>query len=240
MEQTENWARVTFYRGKEKLRKEIVACDIKVDGNKLTVSASMIDSMAAISSMNFKEVNGEIDIEIRVVKSSIFYNGTVKKSYIASKKIKSVRQNTRIFWVDGENISSLTSEVYNSKHDYIGDTVENLLTAETLGISAGLGSFKNELKTDKEPYEWILLMENEIHKESENYKIERMKNYAYVLLGTIYNLDTVTYKYKVDGKEHELSITKDKATQYAGFDIKDCYDNAACLQKLMDKIGFDS
>ena len=24
MEQTENWARVTFYRGKEKLRKEIV------------------------------------------------------------------------------------------------------------------------------------------------------------------------------------------------------------------------
>ena len=83
-------------------------------------------------------------------------------------------------------------------------------------------------------------MENEIHKESENYKIERMKNYAYVLLGTIYNLDTVTYKYKVDGKEHELSITKDKATQYAGFDIKDCYDNAACLQKLMDKIGFDS
>ena len=89
MEQTENWARVTFYRSKEKLRKEIVACDIKVDGNKLTVSASMIDSMAAISSMNFKEVNGEIDIEIRVVKSSIFYNGTVKKSYIASKNINS-------------------------------------------------------------------------------------------------------------------------------------------------------
>ena len=217
---------------------ESVVCDVKVNGNKLSVNASMIDSTSAVSKISFRVADGLVVIDVDAVQvASVFHKGSMRKEYTANKKIKKVRVNARVIWEEGEDIALKTSEIYNTRHDYIGDVSANECTANTLGISNNFGDFTNELQTSKKPYEWKLILEDDIRTDEEEIKCKNMKSYAYILLATIGNLDKVTYKYKVDGKKCEMSITTEEATKFAGDDIKKCGNKLYLLQKLINKTG---
>lgn len=221
----------------DKVRDDIVACDVKVEGNKLNIKASMMDSISGISSIDFKEKDGVVMVEFRKVKTSLFHKGEMSTDYLAKDTIKTVRTNARIFWSEGEYILPITSELYSSRHDYVGSAWENNATAQALNMSKNLGEFTDELQTSQEPYEWKIIMEDDIDTSEEEIKKQDMGSYAYLLIATIGNLDRVTYKYKVNEKQCELTVTKDEATEYAGKDIKECGANIYLLQKLIEKTG---
>ena len=109
----------------DKVHDDIVACEVKVEGNKLNIKASMMDSISGISSIDFKEKDGVVTIEFRTVKTSLFYKGEMSTDYLAKDTIKTVRTNARILWSEGEYILPITSELYLSRHDYIGSAWEN-------------------------------------------------------------------------------------------------------------------
>ena len=221
----------------DKVRDDIVACDVKVEGNKLNVNANMMDSVSGISSIDFKEKDGVVTIEFRTVKMSLFHSGEVSTDYLAKDTIKTVRTNARILWSEGEYILPITSELYSSRHDYIGSAWKNNATAQALNMSKNLGEFTDELQTSQEPYEWKIIMTDNINESDEEIKKKDMKSYAYLLIATIGNLDRVTYKYKVNEKQCELTVSKDEATEYAEKDIKECGANIYLLQKLIEKTG---
>lgn len=218
---------------------EEVLCEAKVEGNKLTLIANMIDKNLGISSINFRENNGTLFVDVRAVKGTIFYKSNVKKAYTANEKISKVYFNTDVLWENGLKISDYTNKIYFTKHDYIGDAIDNKFSTDALGISDTIGRFTNELQTDKEPYEWKIIFDDEFTTSEEEMKKIKMTSYAYVLIGTIKNLDIVTYKYKVEGQEYELSINKDEASEFAGYDIKKCGKDIYSLQKLIDKVDIE-
>ena len=216
---------------------DIIGCEVKVEGNKLTVRSMTIDSMSGISSVKFKEEDGIVVIEYRTVKASLFYSGDVENTYIANKAIKGVRNNARILWFEGETITPFTARVYNTRHDYIGTAYKNGQTAFALKMGRSIGDFTNELQTSNEPYGWNIIMEKEIDKSEEEIINKDMRSYAYILISTIGNLGEVTYKYKIDGKDSELTVTQDEATKYFGKDIKECGKKIHLLQELIEKTG---
>lgn len=134
---------------------------------------------------------------------------------------------------NGESISAVTSAVYQTKHPYIGDASANGRTAGALNMAVILGSYKNELQTTTEPYEWHFLIEQEVSNlsETESY----MQSYAYVLLAVVENLGEVTYEYRYDGALLQLTVTEEMATAFAGQDIKSVGEDIVALEHLMGK-----
>lgn len=226
---------VRFYIIGGSVYNEEVSCKAKVEGNKVTLVANTIDSNSGISSINFKEDNGTVYIKIRGVEGTKFYKSSVKKVYTANGKIKRVIFNANILWGSGVNVSDFTNEIYSTRHSNIEETDRNEYTTEVLELSDTIGRFTSELQTDKKPYEWKLILESEFATSEEETLRTKMKSYAYILIGIIEDLDIVTYNFKVDGQECELSINADEASEFAGYDIKKCGKDIYSLQKLIVK-----
>lgn len=73
-----------------------------------------------------------------------------------------MRIGSRIIWADGATVTPLASELFATRHDYIGDMPANNRTANALNLSSFLGAFTNELETAVEPYGWRILLSEEI------------------------------------------------------------------------------
>ncbi len=220
---------------------ESVYCRAEVYGNALTVESTMIDSARVPSDIHFEEEEpGIINVSFKAVLSSPWNNmGAMSAEYTADAPIRQVKMNDRIIWADGEDILSLTSAVYATRHPYVGDMSANALPVTVLNMGGYFGGFSNELQTEKEPYGWHFLLAYEISAERIEVKEKAMKAYAYVLLAVVENLGEVTYEYVSEGKEGKLTVTSQEASQFAGHDIKDCYDDIVLLQNLIKKTGLD-
>ena len=219
---------------------EMVACDITVDGNRLSITGVIADKSLSISSVKYEEMDGVVTVSFKAVKKSPFYQGEFQSEYEACENITQVCLDERIVWAQGETISAITSAVYQTRHPYVGAMPENGRTAMALNITNDLGNFTNELQTTTEPYGWKLILENEISASQKEKKESDMRSYAYILLAVIDNLGEVSYEYRMDGEVHLLTVKAEEATVFAGQDIKECGSNVAMLQKLMEKIGLDT
>lgn len=216
---------------------EYVACDVRVDGDVLTLSGAIYDENLGISSIEFTEDDGVVTASFKSVQKSLFHSGDFEETYTAGAEITEVRLDDRIIWSQGKSISAITSAVYNTRHLYVGDMAENGRTARALNIADYLGNFTNELQTSEEPYGWKLILENSFSSGRQEGMEEMMESYAYVMLAVIENLDKLSFEYVIDGTTCELSVTSEEATAFAGKDIKSIGENVAALQRLMEKTG---
>ncbi len=221
----------------EKLPKQSLACDITEENGMFTVTAYSMDSAHIITDMTWKE-NGDVaDITIKGVLSSPFRHGITQKSFKMNDTIKQVRINGSVVWDKGQEISPAASEVYDTAHEYMGDMSKNRRTADVLHVESWLGPFTNELETEKKPYGWRMILKEDIPAKRLEEKEDCMKKIAYVMLGTITNLDYVEYRFTAGNKEETIRFTAEEASEFFGKDIKVCADNAAELDMLMDKLN---
>ncbi len=196
------------------------------------------DENIVISSIQYTEEDGVVQIHLKWVKPSIFFKagGTAGKPfYIAQEEIKRVCIGERILWERGEKITEFTSKVYNTRHLYVGDMSANGATARALNIGDVLGGGKNELQTTKEPYGWNILLDEGISSLERTAKERIMRAYAYIILAVVDNLGEMSFEYKVNGESCRVVVTKEDATKFAGMDIKEYGKDILLLQELIEK-----
>lgn len=214
-----------------------VACDVKVDGNNLTVEGNSVDSARVISHIEFSEQDQIVNINTKAVLASPIYKTKFHEQYIAKNNIRQVKLNERVIWDNGKNISPLALSVYETKHDFVGDMSANIRTAGALAMSGFLGAFTNEMETSYEPYTWKLTLKDDILSSDKTLKESDMESFAYILIAVIGNLDRVTYEYTVDGVARTKTIDLAAATKFFGQNIKGCGKSVRLLDELIDKTG---
>ncbi len=213
------------------------AINLNVDGNELDFTAVPTGSGNAVSGLYYTEEDGVLTVQARTVLVSPFHKGTLAGEYTASEPIKEVRIGDRIVWSEGATVSALASDLYSTRHSFVGDMPANGRTANTLNLQAFLGDYTNELETASEPYGWKILLSEEISNEELAQKEQDMEAFGYVIVGLIENLDHVTFVYMNEGSEKTLTITAEEATGLLGEDIKNCGRNIRSLDRLIVKTG---
>lgn len=212
---------------------EMMAWDLNVTGSELHLEV-MLGRDCAVSSVDFEEEAGVVQVDVNYVGRSIFnQKSDLKTTYESDEEIKQVRIGNRVIWSMGERISSMTSNVYNTSHAYVGDMPANLKTVEALDMPHYIGPFKSELQTSEEPYCWKICLLEEVYGKEQETKEQLMMSFACVLLAVIENLDSVEYEYILDGETKLLAIDTEQATHSIGIDVKACGKEVALLEKLI-------
>ena len=213
------------------------AVNINVAERELDFDAVPTGSGNAVASLNFSEEGGIVTVQARTVSASPLFKGAQNGSYTAAQTIKEVRIGSRIIWSDGATVSALASDLFVTKHSYIGDMPANGRTANALNMGSFLGGLTNELETATEPYGWKILLEESIPAPKLERKEQDMDAFGRVLVSLIENLDHVTFIYKSEGTEKTRTITAEEASTFLGEDIKNCGKNIRTLDALIQKTG---
>ena len=208
-----------------------------VESTHLVLDLTPIDSASAVSRTAVEERNGVVSVRTNSVLANPLHPGSKQVTFDAAAPITQIIVNGRTVWADGSEISSLASEVFDTRHDYVGDMSANNRTLMALGMPNYLGILQHELQTNAEPYGWTIFLQQDIVSARLGLMESDMRSFAYVLLGLVGNLDEVTYHYTVDGQEQTLSITSEDATSFFGQNIKDCGGSVRLLDELLDKAG---
>lgn len=137
-------------------------------------------------------------------------------------------------------IQQLAKDLYNARHEYIGDAPANQALAE-LAISWASLPFESELETEKEPYTWTIHFTDPLPDEEAMNNLElTMPQRACWLLALVQNLDEVHWTYIEKTKDgnikHEGSMNIEDASFYVGTGyIKDYADSPYDVQCLIDQ-----
>ncbi len=226
----------TFFIG-HSLYGDWVDCEPQVDGTHLVLDGTTDFDPDGIGRITFTEVDGMVTASAKVFHHSPFHRNSFHAEYTASAPITQVRFNDRILWSEGETISRLASQVYGTRHDYMGDASANDRTARALNVGSYLGPYTNELHTAQQPYDWTLVLEENIAPEDRLLRENDMESLAYAMLAVIDNLDSVTYEYTVNGETCAKTITTADATAFFGQDIKSCGLSVRLLNDLIAQTG---
>ena len=212
---------------------------LEVQNDTVDIKVSTAGSKYVVSRMKFEEKNGILSIRVNVVPANIFCSKDREITYKLKKPelLKTIKLGQQIIWEDEWSLSPLASMVYPTKHAYLGDMSANIETARALNAYNLLGDFDNELQTSAEPYGWTLRLKEDISGDRQEYVESDMQSIAYVLIGTIGNLDHVRYEYSVDGSAKTLSFDAAEATAFLGCDIKECSSSGRILDELIGKTG---
>ena len=222
----------------EKTAGDWLYCETRVEGNALLLSLQPKDSAGAVAGVQFSEEDGTITVTTRRVLASALHRGQAQAVYTAAEPIRRVVLNGYVLWDEGTRVSTFCVQLFDTRHRYVGDMVQNGALARVLFQGAWL----NELETDSEPYGWRLLLSAEDGEHrlelSEAQLAQRepeLRAGACVLLALVQNLDHVEYVYTQAGEEQNLTVTAGDAAAFFGRDIKDCYDSPRLLEQLLQK-----
>ncbi len=216
----------------------VIPFDIQVDGNRLSARLMCVDSIRVVSRIEYEENDGVVTLRTRCVLASFLHGGEARAEYTASEPIRQVRTAERVFWDDGVNISTLAANVYETRHDYVGDMPANGRTANALNLSGEFGPYENELQTSQTPYRWTIRLQTDLPADRRGWFENRMDAAACVLLATVGNLDEVSFAYTSDGEALEKTVTAADASALLGRSVKDCADSPRLLHELLQKTGF--
>ncbi len=240
---------VRLYVTGDKLSGESVYARTEVDGDHVQLTCACMDSFQAVSNLRFKEENGVVTATARGVWPSFLHRGDSRGEYTASEPIREVRFNDRVLWSNGKTISAVTSRLYNSAHDYVGDMPANLESAAALGLTTRFGNFTNELDTEHPPYVWHINLEQSVFSGPPEGYLNEMQHLGYALLAVVGNLDEVRFEYTSTSGENTdnqtsisfrtdfVSVTADEASAWFGRDIKACVGDVSLLEDLLAEAG---
>ena len=222
------------YFGGQYMNTDYLAYNLDVSGAELLVAVNTT-SKQGIQKIDISESEGIVEISVRCVSKSFFYETSADSKYVASEKIRQVWIGDRIVWANGEMISPLTSSLYAVYNPYIGNMSSNGKIVNVLNMTAYTGGFTNELQTSEEPYTWKMIFENDFSSSRQKVFEERLRKYAYIYLAQIGNLNEVIFEYKVDGEIKILSVTSSEASEFAGVEIKTVGTDINLLEELVRK-----
>ena len=229
---------IRFWITGDRLSAGSLACDIQVheEGNRIAADFMVVDSLHVIRDVRFAEEDGIVTITVTGVADGIWHGNTFHQEYTASSPVRQVRINDTVIWDHGERIFSPTADVFATVHDFVGDMSANIATANALNLSGRFGPYKSELITDKEPYRWRILLEEDIAP-ADYWKESDMRRCACILIGVIGNLSEVEFVYTVGGEEVSVLVTKKEADEILGQDVKNCMTDIGLLNRLISIAG---
>lgn len=230
---------VRYYLDGQYMNTEYLSYNLEVSGTELSVAVNSTSDQG-IQNVEINEVEGVVEISVRCVPKSIFYQTTAEERYTASETIRQVWIGDRIVWANGEMIAPLTSGLYAVYNPYIGNMPSNGKIVNALNMTAYTGGFTNKLQTSEEPYSWKMIFQNDFSVSRQEALEERLKLYAYIYLAEVGNLNEVIYDYHVDGEPKTLSVTSSEASEYAGEDIKSVGTDINRLEMLVRKTGLSN
>ena len=230
---------INYYFSGSNMNTDYLSYNLDVSGTDLTV-AVRATSEQGIQQIDISEDQGIVEIRVKGVPKSFFFESSVTRNFAASQDIRQVRIGDRIIWANGEMISPITSNLYAVYNPYIGDMPSNGKIVSVLNMTSYMGNFQNDLQTSEEPYSWKLILENHFSESREEVLEERLKMYSYILLAEIGNLNEVIYEYRIDGEATTLSVTSADASAFAGVDIKTVGEDINRLEKLVRKTGLSN
>lgn len=213
--------------------------DIRVEGNHLSIRGeARSNAYYIIKGFSETEEDGVVTFTARG-KRRLFFMDEEKLTFNADHyydtDIHTVCLDGRIIWHDGARISALASDVYETRHDYMGDMSANQQTANMLNLAAHFGDYENELKSDGAPLTWKLLIQNDIPSGIREDKERLMHSVAYMMLAVIGNLDAVEFVYDCDGEALSTTVTKEDASAFFGQDVKNCMTSARLTDELLHR-----
>ena len=214
----------------------IMELEVNEDRTACTLGMMSLDSAKTIIRVSSEEEDGVIYLKPWAVLASPLHRGNYSYT-VSAESIRRICIGERIVWDDGARVSALASNVFATRHAYVGEMPANNRTAAALGVSDVLGPYVSELHTSERPYVWAITLSEDVPKEDWERRTEAMSAFARVLLATIGNLDEVRYAYTVDGVPAERVMTVTRASRYFGQDIKNCYESPRLLDELIEKTG---
>ena len=218
---------------------------ITVENGEIHFKASAINSFSYISKIIVDEGNiaggNSVVISPMLVFVNPFHTKDKEFTYHLSdpENAKVIYFGTKIIYADGEEIKPKTSDLYGTRHKYIGNASSNARTASTLHLNELLGPFENKLETEKDPYGWIINLQTDITSKERSMREGYMDSVSCIMIALVQNLDHVTFQYTVDGAAMSKTITAADATQIFDQDVKNCYENPKILQDLLTKLGWN-
>ena len=219
----------------------IMELEVSEDRTVCTLGMMSLDSAKTIIRVNTEEAGGVVRLEPRAVLSSPLHRGDYSYTVSSAEPIRRICVGERIVWDDGARVSVLASNIFATRHAYVGEMPANNRTAAALGVSDILGAYTSELHTSERPYVWTLTLSEDIPKDDSindwRRRRDAMSAFARVLLATIENLDEVRFVYTVNGVPAEMSMTVKRASSSFGQDIKNCYESPRLLDELIEKTG---
>lgn len=218
--------------------------DIRVEGNHLSIQGeARSNAYYIVKGFSETEQDGIVTFTTRGRRRLFFMDEeslTFNADYYYDTDIHTVCLDGRIIWHDGARISALASDVYETRHDYMGDMPANQKTANILNLGAHFGPYENELKSDAAPLTWRLLIKEDIPSENREDKERLMHSFAYMMLAVIGNLDAVEFVYDCDGEALSTAVTKEDASAFFGQDVKNCMTSARLTDELLHRANLDS
>lgn len=148
----------------------------------------------------------------------------------------------RIIWDQGENISKMTSDLYQAKTPYAGDAVAVKTLADTVGVGNHFGAYHISLETSEEPYDCQFIIQYPMKGEKKEKALEQMKKDACVMLALVDNLGSVSWGYMMTAEDNNgvetLQMTAEEASAYVGKNIKTCGESPKALQEMLTHLDF--
>ena len=213
----------------------IMELEVNEDRTVCTLGMMSLDSAKTIIRVSPKEENGVMYLKPWAVLASPLHRGNYSYT-VSAEPIRRICIGERILWDDGARVSVLTSNVFATRHAYMGDASANGRTAAALGDLDVLDAHSKLYSSDR-PYVWTLMLEEDVPGDDRTRKEKAMDSVACVLLAMIGNLDEVNYTYTVDGVPAEKTVTAAEASDFFGQDIKNCYESPRLLDELIGKTG---
>lgn len=203
------------------------------DGN-VIVEGKLLDESLGVKTIDYHmdDEDGVLKIDVKSSLKTPFNKSNFSVNY-CDTKVKTIVVCDRVIWDCGVEIPNEVATVYGAKHPYIGDMSKNIKSSNALGISANLGTFKNELQTSNEPYGWTIILEEDISGRNEEHLNEWMEYYGAMLIATIDNLDFVCFEYQMNGQDKNFSISEKEADAIYGSSVKNAAKTPLGLYELM-------
>lgn len=219
----------------ESVNPYLIACTARAEGNVAYIQGTLLETGQGISMIDHKIEDGIVTYTFES-KASIGLrskpNG-FNLSFDTKEPVRQIRIEDRIVWDNGVEISSITAQVYQTKHDYVGEMPANNKTANALLMFQDF-EYTNELQTTKAPYGWTFCL-SEVPVTPQLELNQKMEAYAYVLMSVVGNLEVVTFA-NPDGTQI-ASFTAEDASKALGQNIKSYGETPASLQELMELVG---
>ena len=211
--------------------------ELNVDKDTIQVGGTFAGSAQVYSHYKLKETkNGSELILYTCLPSPWNKSGTFHLELPKNKIQGTLSINEMTVKEDGTIISAMANQLFQNKHLYIGDATANARLSQCLGIADELGSFKNELQTETQPYGWTLYFENSINNSA--VFDEKMKGFSCILLALIDNLGEVSWEYTLELAEgpvtHTKTMTEADCTAYLDSPVKGFSKSPEDVQKLLD------
>lgn len=236
-----------------------MAFDVDVDGKTMTVGVTAADSIHVIHGVDFTMEDGVVSGRARAVLPGLFHskgaftsttgegeNVVVNTSicdwsgsFTFDEEIREIRIGDRVYWAGGRIISSKAADLFRTVHNYAGDAPANGRSLDALGITEDLGSLYSELETEKKPYIWRIILDEDQTKYRTEYLRKKLKGYGAALIGTVGNLNEVDFRYTADGKDVVVKVTEEDASSLLGENVKVCLTDAGALNDLLEKAGIE-